>query len=110
MASFRAKLVSLLHNIGYTPSKADPDVWMRPLIKSDRTEYYEYSLVYVDDVLVISCVPMKTTKGIKCVLKRKGDKAEPPDMYLGESLDQVETKGGTKCWSMSAKNISKLLL
>ena len=36
-AVFRAKLVGLLHDIGYTPSKVDPDVWMRPAIKSDGT-------------------------------------------------------------------------
>ena len=58
-AAFRVKLSSLLHGIGYTPSKADPNVWMRPAIKSDGTEYYKYALVYVDDVLVISCVPIK---------------------------------------------------
>ena len=32
-SEFRPKLDILLHNIGYTPSKADPDVWMRPAIK-----------------------------------------------------------------------------
>ena len=46
---------------------------------------------------------MKTTKGIKYVLKLKGDKENTPDMYLGESLEQVETKGGTKCWLRSSK-------
>ena len=71
-AVFRAKLASLLQDIGYTPSKVDPDVWMRPAIKSDGTEYYKYALVYVDNVLVISCVPMKTLEGIKCVFKTKG--------------------------------------
>ena len=81
-------MVSLLHDIGYTPSKVDPDVWMIPAIKSDGTEYYEYALVYVDDGLVIICVPMKTSEGIKCVLKLKGDKSEPPDMYLGASLEK----------------------
>ena len=85
-AAFRAKLASLLHNIKYTPSKSDPGVWMRPAIKSDGTEYYEYALVYVDDVLVISCIPMKTIEVIKFVFKLKRDKAEPPDMYLGASL------------------------
>ena len=59
-AAFRSKLESLLHKIGYTISKADPDVWMRPAIKSYGMEYYEYALVYFDNVLVISCVPMKT--------------------------------------------------
>ena len=62
---------SLLHGIGYTPSKADPDVWMIPSIKSDRTEYYKYDMVYVENVLVISCAPTKTIEGIKCVLKIK---------------------------------------
>ena len=39
--------------------------------------------------------------------KLKGKKAEPPDMYLVASLQQVKTKGGTKCWSMSAKKYVK---
>ena len=47
-------MASILHDIGYNPSKTDPDVWMSLAIKSDRTEYQKYSLVYVDNVLVIS--------------------------------------------------------
>ena len=61
---FRTKLHSLLHNIGYTPSKEYLDVWMILAIKSDRKEYYEYALVYVDNVLVIICFPIKKTEGI----------------------------------------------
>ena len=102
-AVFRSKLASILNDIGYTPSKAYPDVWMRPAIKSDGTESYEQALVYVDYVLVISCVFMKTIEIFKCVFKLKGDKSELPDMYLGASLEEIETKGGTQGWSMSAK-------
>ena len=36
-AAFRSKLAILLHYIEYTPSKAYPDVWMIPAIKSDGT-------------------------------------------------------------------------
>ena len=50
---------------------------------------------------------MRKIKGIKCVFKLKGDKVETPYMCLGASLEQVETKGGTKCWSMSAKKYVK---
>ena len=50
---------------------------------------------------------MKTTEGIKCVLKLKGDNAEPPKIHLGASLEQVKTKGRTKCWSMSAEKHAK---
>ena len=28
-------------------------------------------------------------------------------MYLGASLEQVETNGGTKCWSMSDKKYAE---
>ena len=34
---FRAKLAGVLHDIGYTPSEADPDVWLRPAVNPDRT-------------------------------------------------------------------------
>ena len=80
---------------------------MRPAIKSDGTEYYKYAPVYVEDILVISCVPTKTIKGIKCVFELKGEKSESPEMYLGASLEHVKTKGGTKCWSISTKKYVK---
>ena len=106
-AALRSKLASLLHDIGYTPSKADPNAWMIPAIKSDRMEHYKYALVYIDDVLVIIYAPMKRIEGIKFVFKLKGDKAELTDTYLVASLEQVKTKGRTKCWSMSAKKYVK---
>ena len=60
-------------------------------------------LCYVDDVLEISIEPMTTIEVIKQVFKLKGDKAEPPDMYLGASLQIVETASGEKCWAMSSE-------
>jgi hypothetical protein len=106
-AAFRAKLAGLLNDIGYTPAKADPDVWMRPAVKPDGTEYYEYVLCYVDDVLAISHNPMKTIDGIKGMFKLKDDKAEPPNIYIGASLEQVTTQGGTGCWAMSSEQYVK---
>ena len=102
-AAFRSKLAGVLYDLQYTPTKADPDVWIRPAVKVDGSEYYEMVLCYVDDVLAISTHPMKTIDGIKGVFKLKGDKAEPPDMYLGASLQKVETADGTSCWSMSSE-------
>ena len=32
----------------------DPDVWTSPAQKSDGSNYYEYVLLYTNDVLVIS--------------------------------------------------------
>jgi hypothetical protein len=43
-AAFRALLAEALYDTGYGPSKADPDVWIRPAVKPDGFEYYEYVL------------------------------------------------------------------
>ena len=85
----------------YEPTKADPDVWIRPAVKPDGTEYYEMVLCYVDDVLVLSHAPMRSIEGIKAIFKLKGDKAEEPEMYLGAALQKVSTADDTKCWAMS---------
>ena len=64
-------------------------------------------LCYVDGVLEISATPVKTIEGIKALFKLKGDKAEVPDMYLGASIQKVETADGTECWMMSADKYIK---
>ena len=63
-AAFRALLAETLYDIGYNPSKADPDVWIRPSVKPDGFEYYKMILCYVDDVLSILHDATKTMKGI----------------------------------------------
>jgi hypothetical protein len=37
--------------MGFEPTKSDPDVWYRAASKPDGFQYYEYILVYVDDML-----------------------------------------------------------
>ena len=106
-AAVREKLAGVLHDIGYTPYKADPDVWLRPAVKPYGAEYYEMVLCYIDDVLAISDMPMRTMDGIRSVLKLKDDKAELPDVYLRATLSQVETETGTKFLSMSSEKYVK---
>ena len=105
--AFRAKLTGVLHDIGYTPSNAYPDVWLRPAVKTDGAEYYEMVLCYVDEVLKIPDMPMGLMYGIRSVLKPKDYKAEVPDAYLGAMLSQVENETVTKCWSMYSENYVK---
>ena len=109
-AAFREILSGVLHDIGYKPSKTYPDVWLRPAVKPDGAEYYEMVLCYVDDVLAISNMPIRTMDGIRNVFKLKDDKAEVPDLYLGATLIQVETETGTKCWSMSSEKYVKAVI
>ena len=102
-AAFLYKLVGLLREIGNLSTKGDPDVWIRPAVKPDGTEYHEMVLCNVDDVFSILVTPMKNIEGIKALFKFKGYKAEVPDMYLGVLIQKVETVDGKECWMMSAE-------
>jgi hypothetical protein len=57
-AAWHAKFSETLRSMNFKPSLADPDVWFRPATKDSGFEYYEYILVYVDDVLVVSAAPL----------------------------------------------------
>jgi hypothetical protein len=72
-AAFRALLAETLHDMGYRPTRADPDVWLRPAVKADGFEYYELVLCYVDDVLSMSANPKTTLRGLQSVFKLKDD-------------------------------------
>ena len=51
---FRSHLRSCMQFLNFASCPADPDVWMRPAIKSDGSKCYDYVLLYVDDALVLS--------------------------------------------------------
>ena len=87
-AAFRAFLADTLYDIGYTPSKADPDVWLRSAVKPDGFEYYKIILCYVNDVLSIFHDAMNTMKGIQHKFKLKDDKIAEPENYLGTAALQ----------------------
>ena len=47
-------LRSSMEFLSFKSCLADPDVWMRPAIKSDANTYYEDIVLYMDDALVVS--------------------------------------------------------
>jgi hypothetical protein len=55
---WHAKFSETLRDMGYSPTYSDPDVWYRPATKNNGCEYYDYILVYVDDILVMSAEPI----------------------------------------------------
>jgi hypothetical protein len=71
-AAFRSFLAEHIYNLGFKPSRADPDCWMRPATKPNGFEYYEYMIVYVDDILVASRDPKPIMEGIKLRFELKG--------------------------------------
>ena len=105
-AAFRAHLTEKLHDIGFIPTRADPDMWRRPAVKPDGFEYYEYILCYVDDLLAISHDAQKVLKSVQDTFKFKDDKIDKPDVYLGAQLDKMSVDG-FEGWTMSSEKYVK---
>ena len=108
-AAFRAFLAERLDEMGFTSSIADPDVWMRPHIKPDGEKYYEYILVYVDDLLAISMDATAVIREVAEKFKLKKDKIVPPKVYLGGKLAK-KTLNGKDVWTMSSVDYVKAIV
>lgn len=70
--------------MGFKSSNADPDVWLRPAVKADGEEYYEYFLSYVDDILAVGVDAKGILEEVKERFKLKNDEIKPPHTYLLE--------------------------
>ena len=66
--------------MGFTPSKADPDVWMRP---AEDNSCYEYIAVYVDDLAISAKNPRKVTNDLQLKPHFKLKGTGPPTHPLG---------------------------
>ena len=74
-----------------------------PSIKSDGAGYYQYVLIYTDDILAIMEEPERflcDELGNVFTLKEKS--IRPPTQYLGNKLSQVTLENSTKCWIFSS--------
>jgi hypothetical protein len=56
-ACWRDHLAATIRKMGLNACLADGDVWLRPNVKPGRDPYYDYVLVYVNDILAISHDP-----------------------------------------------------
>ena len=92
-----------LKELGFTPSKADPQVWMRPT-KDGRA--YEYIAVYVDDLAIAAedCKSICEALKEKCGFKLKGD--GPLTYHLG--CDYIREPDGT-LFATPKKYIGKMI-
>ena len=52
--NFRGHLRYFMSRLNFKYFLANPDVWMRPAIKSDGNEHYEHFMFHVEDALVAS--------------------------------------------------------
>ena len=104
--SFRSYMAAKLTELGFQSTLADPDVWLRAASKGDGEQYYEYVLMYVDDILAISCEPRAILEDVQKTFKLKNDKIEPPEFYLGAKL-QEKPINSLKCWTVTSQDYVK---
>jgi hypothetical protein len=106
-ATWHAQLTETLRSMQFVPSMADPDVWMRAACKENGYSYYEYLLVYVDDILILSHNP---TPILTCIQQfyRLKDPASDPKTYLGAFIKPWSIPGDVRrLWSMSSSHYIK---
>jgi hypothetical protein len=100
-AAFRNHLALCMTDLGYTSCLADPDVWMRPKVRADGFKFYEYVLIYVDDILAISDNPRACVDAIDKFFPMKAGSIGSPDIYLGAKVTKVKLPNGVTAWAMS---------
>ena len=81
--AFYESLADLLRRIGFTATRADPDLWYK---KSPYYEGYDYIATHVDNLMVAAKRPMDD---LQYVLR---DKEDSPKYYLGADIKKVLDK------------------
>ena len=71
-----------IRDMGFKLSIADPDVYIRAFAKPNGFKYYEYILVYGNDVLIISRAPKEHLKVIQATYELNPASVGPPTRYL----------------------------
>jgi hypothetical protein len=108
-AAWRSYLAQVLYNeLGFNMCKADNDVWYRPAQKADGTKYYEYVLVYTDDILCVSANPFEILAKIDQHFMLKKESIGPPTRYLGASVEKFTFPDDDKeYWCMGSEQYVK---
>ena len=75
---------------------------MRPTKKSNRSKYYEYILLYTDDVLCISENSEDILRDTRKYFELKPGSVGSPKIYLGGRVRKVELDNGVEVWAFSA--------
>ena len=106
-AAWRALFSAFITNcLEFQPTKIDADVYMRKNFQNG-SPYYEYLLVYVDEVLVLSHAPGDIMVQIGKEFEIKNGEYGPPTSYLGAGISKVQLCTGEECWSMDSKSYVK---
>ena len=79
-ACWHDKFFDILHHMGFKPSRADSDIWMK---SSKDGSHYEYIAVYVDDLAICMKDPKSFCETLKEKYKLKLKGVGPINYHLG---------------------------
>ena len=119
-AAWRNHLARIMREeLEFTSCKADPDVWFRPATKVNGEKYYEYVLVYTDDILALSVKPKEILDKLNQFCVIKSSSIMEPKTYLGADITkyQLPDDPAKTRWAISSdtyvkealKNVKKYL-
>ena len=95
------RFADCLRDMGFEPSKAEPDIWMRR-----NGDVYEYIAVYVDDLAIAAKDPKAITDVLKGKYKFKLKGTGPISFHLG--MDFFRDENGVMCFA-PRKYIEKMI-
>lgn len=95
--------------LGFKSSYGDPELWVRPGHKAGGTEYWEYVLLYVYDVLVVSVNGENMLRNeIGKYFELKEESVGPPKIYLGGKLSLVTFEMDKRHGPLALPSMSRL--
>ena len=98
-------LADILGNkLKFKSSLSDPDLWYKEMISVDRTEYYAYILVYVDNILILDKNPEQFMKILKQGYTAKSGSIGKPKTFSGAGISKVLYSDRSYAWLMSSSN------
>jgi hypothetical protein len=106
-ARWREHMAQTLRNAGFVSCKADPDIWLRPAVKSDGTKIYEYVLCYVDDCIFQGLDPKGFMDYLRTAYTLKDGSVQQPETYLGADVKIHQLADGKTAWAISSDTYVK---
>ena len=104
--SWASTLSATLAQMDLRRSRADPNIHQRISVDRNGNRYWEWVVVYVDDLMVISHDPKVIMNGIAESYDLR-DTVKPPDRYLGANVGRWQLSDGREVWCMDGKDYVK---
>jgi len=101
-AHWHEELAQTLRDIGFEPSKANYDLWIK-----DCGAHYEYICVYVDDIIAASLNADALLKAFRLKVHYKLKGVGQPDYYLGGNYARIKCADGIETCYLSAHTYIK---